>query len=104
MLSGVAGGALGCASVTRIRPSPMLKPLKTVLALNTASWETSCLRRSATPRIRPSTLGQSMVEYVLLVALVGVALMASIKFFGGEVSSVFSRSADSMASSSVFTD
>lgn len=59
------------------------------------------LERSPAKR---GTLGQSMVEYVLLVSLVGIALVASVRFFGQEVSVVFSRSAESIASSSVFAD
>ncbi len=55
----------------------------------------------ATARNHPHSaeIGQSMVEYVVLVALVAIALIVSTQELGSSVSDAFTRTAASLAAS-----
>jgi pilus assembly protein Flp/PilA len=47
-------------------------------------------------RLQREERGASMVEYGLLVALIAVFAVLAVKFFGGQVSSSFSNSANNL--------
>lgn len=42
--------------------------------------------------------GQGMVEYVLIIALVVIIVIAGVKLFGGKVNTLFEKSADKIQS------
>jgi pilus assembly protein Flp/PilA len=48
-------------------------------------------------RLRSNERGASMVEYVLLVALIALAVIGAVVFFGGELNSSFSDAGTSLS-------
>jgi Flp pilus assembly pilin Flp len=46
---------------------------------------------------RKNSRGQGMVEYVLIVALIALIVLAGVKLFGGKVKDLFSSAADKVA-------
>jgi Flp pilus assembly pilin Flp len=49
-------------------------------------------------RFSAAERGASMVEYILLVALIAIAVMAAVTFFGGEMNTEFGDSGSRLSS------
>ena len=45
-----------------------------------------------------SSSGQGMTEYILIVVLIAIAVLATTKMFGGKIKGLFNKSADSIES------
>jgi pilus assembly protein Flp/PilA len=50
-------------------------------------------------RILSGKKGQGMTEYILIIALIAIAVIGAVKLFGGKISSAFSNSAAKVDSS-----
>lgn len=48
---------------------------------------------------RSSERGQSMTEYILIIALIAIAAIAAVKLFGGKIFTGFEKAADKVEKS-----